>query len=172
MNLPGGEIEKVRPRLRYKVAHAVGFACPDIEDIVQETLKRFFESVHDRRVRTPEAAGAFLNGICRNVISEYRRRMYRDGPMPDVIPERVPHRLSEPELFELRDSIAEGMRQLSSRDREILNMFYLEERPVEEILKLTGLTETNFRVVLCRAKEKFRQIYRASCNNSRPAATS
>jgi len=64
------------------------------------------------------------------------------------------------------------MRQLSSRDREILNMFYLEERPVEEILKLTGLTETNFRVVLCRAKEKFRQIYRASCNNSRPAATS
>jgi RNA polymerase sigma-70 factor (ECF subfamily) len=165
-----GDIGELGPRLRYKVGRALGFACPDIDDVVQETLKRFLESAD--RVRTPEAAGAYLNGICRNVIFEYRRRMFRDAPMPEVVPEPPPARLADPELFELRDAIAEGMRQLSPRDRQVLRMFYLEELPVERVLELTGLSEANFRVVLCRAKERFRQIYRDSCNILKAAATS
>ena len=156
------EIEKLGVRLRYKVRYQLGFACPDIDDVVQETLRRFLDASQADRMRTPGAAGAFLNGICRNVILEYRRRLFRDAPMPEVPPEPPPNRLPPTELFELRDAIAEGMKQLSARDQQVLRAFYLEERPVEEILELTGLSPANFRVVLCRAKEKFRQIYSGS----------
>jgi RNA polymerase sigma-70 factor (ECF subfamily) len=165
------DIGQFRTRLRFKVARALGWACPDIDDIVQETLRRYLESVQSDRVRTPEAIGAFLNGVCKNVISEYRRRLFRDTPMPAVIPEPPAKSISAPELFELQDAVAEGMLQLSARDRQVLHMFYLEEKPIQEILDATGLTEANFRVVLCRAKERFRQIYRNSCNNSDSAAT-
>jgi RNA polymerase sigma-70 factor (ECF subfamily) len=159
MNLPDQEIEKLSVRLRYRVRYQLGFACPDIDDVVQETLRRFLEASQADRMRTPDAAGAFLNGICRNVISEYRRRLFRDAPMPEVPPEPPPKRLPPTDVFELRDAIAEGMKQLSKRDQEVLRALYLEEKPVEEILELTGLTPGNFRVVLFRAKEKFRQIY-------------
>ena len=172
MGLQRGDLEKLRVRLRYRVARAVGFACPDVDDIVQETLKRLLESLEADRLHSPNALGAFLNGICKNVISEYRRRVFRDLPMPDVVPEPPPKSLPEPELFELRQAIAEGMRQLSARDRQVLQMFYLEEQPVERILALTGLTEPNLRVVLCRAKERFRRIYRDSCNILTSNATS
>ncbi len=100
-----------------------------------------------------------MNGICRNVISEYRRRNLRDDPMPEVIPEPKNELIQDTDLFELRQAIAQGLDQLSERDRSVLRAFYLEEKSKEEILKSTGLTDENFRVVLCRAKERFRAIY-------------
>ena len=153
---------KLRQKLRYRAAHEVGFACPDLDDIVQETLRRFLEASQSDKVRTPEVVGAFVNGVCRNVISEYRRRLLRDGPMPECMPEPPDRALPGSERFELRQAIDEAMQHLSERDRTILRYFYLEERTTEEILELTGLTIENFRVVLCRAKERFRQIY---CRN-------
>jgi RNA polymerase sigma-70 factor (ECF subfamily) len=158
------DLDKLRPKLRFRVAHDLGFACADIDDVVQETLRRYLAAVRDARVRTPEAAGAFVNGICRNVIFEYRRKLFHDAPMPEVPPEPAPKAISPSDLFELRDAIAETMRQLSARDRQVLRLFYLEEMPVPRILETTHLSDSNFRVVLFRARDRFRQIYRDACN--------
>jgi RNA polymerase sigma-70 factor, ECF subfamily len=159
MSLLGEDLEALRPRLRFKVCYEVGFLCPDVDDLVQETLARFLLASQKEQVRNPEAAGAFLNGICRNVILEYRRRSQRDEPMPEVVPEPPGKALPKAELFELREAIARGMLELPDRDRRILRAFYLEEKTKEEILKQAGMTDQNFRVVLCRAKERFRRIY-------------
>jgi RNA polymerase sigma-70 factor, ECF subfamily len=159
MNPSSEELEKLRARLRYKVSYDLGFACPDIDDVVQESLMRYLSATREEKVQNPAAAGAFLNGICRNVISEYRRRNLRDDPMPDVIPEPRDGQIPDSDLFELRQAIAHGLDQLSERDRTVLRAFYLEEKSKEEILKSTGMTDENFRVVLCRAKERFRAIY-------------
>jgi RNA polymerase sigma-70 factor (ECF subfamily) len=165
------ELEKLRPKLRFRIAHDLGFACPDIEDIVQETLHRYLVAVKGDQIRTPDAAGAFVNGICRNVIAEYRRRMFRDLPMPEVPPERPSKSLSPSDLFILQDAITQAMQQLLPRDRQILQLFYLEERTLPEILEAARLTEANFRVVLCRAKERFRKIYQDACNEAPPTFT-
>jgi RNA polymerase sigma-70 factor (ECF subfamily) len=159
MNFSEEDLEKLRPRVRFKVSYDVGFFCPDIDDIVQEALMRFMVATRDEKIQNPAAVGAFLNGICRNVVSEYRRRNLRDEPMPEVVPEPPGKSIPEAELFELRQAIAKGMEQLSERDRRVLRAFYLEEKSKDEILKQTGMTDENFRVVLCRAKERFRAIY-------------
>jgi len=159
MNLSGEELEKLRLKLRFKVSYEVGFACPDVEDIVQEAIARWLVASQNEKIRNSETVGAFLNGICRNVISEYRRRSQRDEPMPEVVPEPPDRHLAEADLFELRQAIALGLAQLPERDRRILRAFYLEEKTKEEILEQTGLTDQNFRVILFRAKEKFRAIY-------------
>lgn len=159
MNFSGDDLEKLRPRVRFKVSYDVGFFCPDVDDIVQEALMRFMQAARDEKIHNPGALGAFLNGICRNVISEYRRRNLRNEPMPEPVPEPASKSIPAAELFELRQAIAHGMQQLSERDRRVLRSFYLEEKSKEEILKQTGMTDENFRVVLCRAKERFRAIY-------------
>jgi len=156
------DLSKLRQKLRFRVGHEVGFACPDVEDLVQETLHRYLVASKDDKLRSPEATAPFVNGICRNVIFEYRRRLYRDGPVPEIMPEPPARGLPEGERFELRQAIEQAIQQLSPRDRLVLTAFYLEERSTEEILQLTGLTLENFRVVLCRAKERFCQIYRRS----------
>jgi RNA polymerase sigma-70 factor (ECF subfamily) len=159
MNFSGEDLEKLRPRVRFKVCYDVGFFCPDVDDIVQDALMRFMQAARDDKIQNQAAVGAFLNGICRNVVSEYRRRNMRDEPMPDVVPEPPGKSIPESELFELRQAIAHGMEQLSERDRRVLRAFYLEEKSKDEILRETGMTDENFRVVLCRAKERFRAIY-------------
>ena len=159
LNLSAEDLDKFRLKLRFKVAYEVGFACPDVDDIVQETIARFLAAVQNETVRNTEAASAFLNGVCRNVIMEYRRRAMRDEPMPELVPEPPGKRLSEVDLLELREAISHGLAQLGERDRRVLRAFYLEEKTKEEILSQTGLTDQNFRVILFRAKEKFRAIY-------------
>jgi RNA polymerase sigma-70 factor (ECF subfamily) len=159
VDFSAGDLEALRPKLRFKVCYRVGFACPDIDDIVQETLTRFLASVHQGKLDSVESLGAYLNGICQNVILEYRRRWARDGSNGTEAREGADTATPATELFEMREAIALGMRELSDRDREILRAFYLEDRPKSEILASTGLTDENFRVVLCRAKERFRRIY-------------
>jgi RNA polymerase sigma-70 factor (ECF subfamily) len=69
----------------------------------------------------------------------------------------------------LRQALDEALKQLSPRDRLVLRSFYLEERSTEEILELTGLTLENLRVVLCRAKERLREIYCRSVQYRAPS---
>lgn len=159
MELSAYDLEKLRTRLRFKVSYDLGFACPDVDDIVQESLARFLAATRDEKIHNPAAAGAFLHGICRNVVSEYRRRSMRDDPMPEVVPELPGKTIADADRFELRQAIAQGLNQLSERDRRVLRAFYLEEKSKEEILQQTGMSDENFRVVLCRAKERFRTIY-------------
>lgn len=169
MTFSDEDIERLRPKVSLKVSYEVGFFCPDIDDLVQETLTRFLQAVQKEQVRNEEALGSFLNGICRNVILEYWRRSTREAPMPEVVPERPAPGMSEAGLLELRDAIAEGMAQLASRDREILSAFYLEEKTKNEILKQTGLRDENFRVILFRAKERFRRIYNQHAKQRSPS---
>jgi len=159
MTLSLEDLEKLRSKLRFKICYEVGFACPDVDDILQETIARFVVAARDQKIRNTESAGAFLNGVCRNVISEYRRRLQRDEPLPEVLPEPPGKALPPTDLIEIRQAIAQGLAQLPDRDRRVLRAFYLEEKTKEEILRQTGLTDQNFRVILFRAKERFRSIY-------------
>ena len=172
MTLSGDDLEKLRARLHFRVSYDIGFYSADIDDIVQESLARFLAAVQEGKIRNPDATGAYVNGVCRNVISEYRRRNRRDDPMPEVVPEPPGRGIRDAELFELRDIIALALEQLSERDRRVLRSFYLEENSKEQILKESGLTDENFRVVLCRAKERFRAIYLERTQQSRRAGHS
>src|SRR5271154_6152004 len=105
MNLSNRELGELRSRIRFKVCYDVGFYCPDVEDIVQETLTRFLLAERDRKILNPEAIGAFVHGICRNVVSEYRRKNLRNEQMPEVVPEPPAKGLPVSETFELREAI-------------------------------------------------------------------
>jgi RNA polymerase sigma-70 factor, ECF subfamily len=159
MDLTESSIERLRLKLRYKVLYHVGRGCADVDDLVQESLVRFFRAEQRHSIRNTEEFGAFLNGVCRNVILEYRRRVKREpGIDPDMpIPDAGVR--PEAEIFEMRDAIDNGLRELAERDRAILRSLYLEGREKEDICREWGMTDAQFRVVLFRAKERFRRAY-------------
>ena len=59
----------------------------------------------------------------------------------------------------MRQGIDNGLGELAERDRAILRSLYLEGRDKEEICRDWGMTDAQFRVVLFRAKERFRRVY-------------
>ena len=158
-SLTESTIERLRLKLRYKVLYHVGHGCADVDDLVQESLARFFRAEQRQLIRNTDELGAFLNGVCRNVILEYRRRIRReptidpDMPIPDVGVR------PDAEIFELRDAIDSGLKELAERDRAILRSLYLEGREKEDICRQWGMSDAQFRVVLFRAKERFRRVY-------------
>jgi RNA polymerase sigma-70 factor, ECF subfamily len=160
MDLSESAIDRLRLKLRYKVLYHVGHNCADVDDLVQESLARFFRAEQRQSIRNTEEVGAFLNGVCRNVILEYRRKIRReptidpDMPIPDVGVR------PDAEIFEMRDAIDNGLRELAERDRVVLRALYLEGRDKEDICKEWGMSDAQFRVVLFRAKERFRRAYK------------
>jgi RNA polymerase sigma-70 factor (ECF subfamily) len=159
MDLNELSIDRLRLKLRYKVLYHVGHNCADVDDLVQESLARFFRAEQRHQIRNTEEVGAFLNGVCRNVILEYRRRIKRE---PTIDPEMtIPDAGVRPdaEIFELRESIDNGLKELAERDRAILRSLYLEGKEKEEICQEWKMTDAQFRVVLFRAKERFRRAY-------------
>jgi RNA polymerase sigma-70 factor (ECF subfamily) len=159
MDLSDASLERLRLKLRYKVLYHVGHGCADVDDLVQETLARFIRADQRHQIRNTEEFGAFLNGVCRNVILEYRRRVRRepgldmDSPLPDtgIRPDA--------EILEMRDAIDSGLAELAERDRAVLRALYLDGKEKDEICQEWAMTDAQFRVVLFRAKERFRRAY-------------
>jgi RNA polymerase sigma-70 factor (ECF subfamily) len=152
-------VEAFRHKLRFKVRYHVGAVCPDVEDLVQETLVRFLRFAKEEKIRNTANLGAFLNGVCNNVILEYRRRLWRDDPGAAEFGDDRYSLQPEVELMEVREAIEAGLAQLSDRDHAILRYLYLEDQSREEICRTLGISDAQFRVVLFRAKDRFRKIY-------------
>lgn len=159
MDLNEASIDRLRLKLRYKVLYHVGHNCPDADDLVQESIMRLLRAEQRNSIRNTDELGAFLNGICRNVILEYRRRTRRepilepDTPLPD------PGVRPEAENLEIRQAIDNGLTELAERDRMILRCLYLEGKEKDDICREWGMTDAQFRVVLFRARERFRRVY-------------
>ncbi len=52
MNSTDEDLEKLRSRLRYKVSYDLGFACADMDDVVQESLMRYLAPRAEKRSKT------------------------------------------------------------------------------------------------------------------------
>jgi RNA polymerase sigma factor (sigma-70 family) len=169
MDLNEPSIDRLRLKLRYKVLYHVGHNCADVDDLVQETLVRFFRAEQRHTIRNMEEFGAFLNGVCRNVILEYRRRVRREPLVDPDMP--IPDAGIRPEadVLEMRDAIDSSLKELAERDRMILRALYLEGKDKEDICKEWGMSDAQFRVVLFRAKERFRRAYGTEMKRSTSA---
>ncbi len=165
MVLDESSLERLRLKLRYKVLYHVGHNCPDVDDLIQETITRFLRAGQNGQIRNTEEFGAFVNGVCRNVILEYRRRSRREPVVDDEL--RAPEQSVRPEaeIIDMRDAIDAGLAALAERDRMILRSLYLEGKEKEDICAEWRMTDSQFRVVLFRAKERFRRAYEMKREN-------
>src|SRR5579884_1229758 len=115
MEITEDSLERLRLKLRYKVLYHVGHNCPDVDDLVQETIARFLRASRNGQIRNTEEFGAFVNGVCRNVILEYRRRNRREPIADDE--SQLPEQSIRPEAYiiDMRDAIDTGLAELAER---------------------------------------------------------
>ena len=135
------------------------------EDIRQETLLRVLRALRcGNGLQRPECLGSFVMAVCHNVLREFVRAQVRyigieePGARPDASP--------SPESLaieaEMSASLSEALAQLAERDRLVLSMTLLEERPRADISRRLGLKQGHVRVLLHRAKAHLRHHLRAA----------
>ena len=137
---------------------------PDkIEDLKQETFIRVIASVRKAGVvRQPERFGAFVNSICNNVLLEHYRSLGKNQQMEETHQE-IPDKVLDLEGLMVSKQFSERVRKILStlptRDRELLRAVFLEERDKDAVCRDLGVDRNYLRVLLHRAKDKFKAVY-------------
>jgi RNA polymerase sigma-70 factor (ECF subfamily) len=137
-------------------------ASETVEDLRQETYIRVLVTLRKDGVRQPERFGAFVNGICNHVIQEFYRVSNKTSPWDDSYLE-MPDKAVDTEGFliskQMKDRVRQVIEELPKKDRELLRALFLEEKDKDEVCIKLGVDRDYFRVLLHRAKDKFRVLY-------------
>lgn len=134
-----------------------------VEDLSQETFIRVIANLRkDGGVRHPERFGAFVNSICNYVLQEHYRSCAKDQTMPEVNVD-IPDKILDLEGMLVTKEAAQQVRRIlegmPKRDRELLRAIFLEEKEKDAVCKELGVDREYLRVLVHRAKDKFRALY-------------
>jgi RNA polymerase sigma-70 factor (ECF subfamily) len=137
----------------------------DAQDLAQEVFLRAYRGLAD--LRDPERFGAWLMGISRTVVLEWRRRQARDahqhaGGELDCRVRAEP--LSDDESIErLREAVA----ALPERERLAVYVFYLQDRSAEDARAVLNLSRAGLYRLLGRARKRLERIMKRQWSNAR-----
>ncbi len=147
---------KLRGRLR---------SIEAIDDVRQEVFMRVL-----RTLRSPEGLrdgrklGAFVNSVCNNVLLESYRAQGRSSSLDSGEYREIPDSaIAADEALvtgETRARVRRVLQELPPKDADILRALFFEERDKDEICKEFQVDRNYLRVLVHRAKERFRQQYR------------
>jgi RNA polymerase sigma-70 factor (ECF subfamily) len=134
-----------------------------VEDARQETFRRVLTTLKQKGgLATAESLGAFVNGVCNNVLFEFYRAGSRIQPLaedhdePDTRP-------TSPEVGimadEERGRVRQALSRLNDKDKNILRWLFFEERDKDEICRELNVDRNYLRVLVHRAKTQFRIVF-------------
>jgi RNA polymerase sigma-70 factor (ECF subfamily) len=138
-----------------------------VEDLRQETFIRVIAAVRkDGGVRQPERFGAFVNSICNNVLLEHYRSSGKNQPVEDSDLLEIPDKVLDLEGALYSKESAKHVRQIldemPKRDRDLLRAIFFDEKEKDAICRELGVNRDYLRVLLLRAKDKFKVLYEKS----------
>ncbi len=144
---------KMRARLR-----------PDlVEDGKQIVYVRVLEAVKAGKIRNGNAFGAFVSKAGDYVIQELLRTNSRIDPLEDKHLD-IPSPHSADELLvdhERQGRVYKALAELTDRDRKLLVRSLLQEDTTAELCERFQVTPEYLRVLLFRARQRFRSLYEA-----------
>jgi RNA polymerase sigma-70 factor (ECF subfamily) len=154
---------KLRSRLR---------TLDDIDEVRQETLVRVWKNLPN--VRDGGALGSFVMSTCDHVVLEYIRRNKRAERTDAAMPTQTdPDELLQ-QLMRGEDNVRvrRVLERMEPRDRDILRAYFIDELPKDEICRKFGIDRQYLRVLLHRAKKKFKELYERKSTPPFPPTTS
>lgn len=129
------------------------------KDVTQETLLAFLEVLRQGGAAAPGNPGGLAYGIFRNKLANYYRKAKREEQAHQTIARGEAGEWVLPESFSpetRKEEIRKNLLRLDSKDREILVLFFQENRSCQEISEMLRLDPHNVSVRKWRALKKIR----------------
>ena len=134
-----------------------------VNDVRQEVFVRVFRALRSPEgVRDGRKLGSFVNSVCNNVLLESFRTKDGGEKLTDEHDDVADDALSIEDAMVTGETKAQVQRvlgQLEPKDAKLLRSVFLEERDKDEICREYGVDRDYLRVLLYRAKEKFRSAF-------------
>ena len=144
----------------YRVAYALVGDRADAEDLLQEAYGRLWDRRDELEdVRNPEAfAVTLLRNLCLDFLrsAEVSRRQERES-LEEVSVEAASSPERELEAREEVRYVRALIERLPEKQRQVLRLRGVEDCSFEEIERITGLSASNVRTLLSRARKWIRE---------------
>ena len=148
-----GELLSIKLRSRLRSVHL-------IEDVKQETFLRVFKALRQKgAIDNPQALGSYVNSVCNNVLFELYRSQSRVGEAPADRPDEAKDAEAELVDEEDRAQVRQVLAAMPEKDRKILRWLFFDERDKDAICNHLSVDREYLRVLLHRAKLRFRSYY-------------
>jgi RNA polymerase sigma-70 factor (ECF subfamily) len=130
---------RYRPVVGFKVKKALGGGNPDCEDLVNEVLLQAIEKIKSGEFRGESSIGTFIYTItCRRIVDyiRHKTKVLKEAPEVRALPD--PH--DQVERDEQAELLAEAIKRLKPRFRDVLYLYYYKDLPREEVAQRLGIT--------------------------------
>jgi len=142
-----------------------------LEDIQQETLCRVLKTLRDPNgLRDPRKLGAFVSAVCNHVMLELTRSEIRYEPTDRDFDDRAGTEPGPDVLLineQRQRQVKKILDKLDERDRRLLRAVFLEELTSDEVCRRFDVQPDYLRVLIFRAKARFRQEFARQAGSAR-----
>jgi len=123
----------------------------DAEDVVQNSFIIILKSIKNFRNEAK-----FSTWLYTIVYHECLKELKNRNQTMEYIPQFVEYE-NEETYVEEKDDINNFLKILNSNEYTTITLFYLKEKSIDEIAKITSLSKVNIKVLLHRARLKLKQ---------------
>ncbi len=132
----------------------------DAEDVVQESFVKAYRNLHG--FRADSKFSTWLYRIVYNTAVTFTKStiwtVNHETDMENASHLSGTYADTPMENREQEEIVTEILQKMPTGDALLLTLYYMEDNPVKEIAKITGLNETNVKVKLFRARKLFKEM--------------
>lgn len=154
--------EKVIPlhSQMYRIAYCIVANQPDAEDIVQDCILKLWDK--RRQLSSIDDLNRYCCTMVRNqAIDHLRRHNASDFQDELTLSNMADSTSSDSHMLhaETSQQVKVMIRTLPNESRKVFCLRVFSECSIDDIEQATGLSSSNIRTMLCRARKKLRSIY-------------
>jgi len=130
----------------------------DAEEIAQDSFLKAYQKLDTFKGKSKFSTWLYTI-VYRNSISKIRKKNIVTTDIDAFVLDNHTTDLEFPQIEAIKNGeqkkyVAKAINNLKEMDALLITLFYLNENSVEEIEQITGLTKTNVKVKLFRARKK------------------
>lgn len=144
--------------MAYNIAFRILKKREDAEEIAQDSFLKAYQSLKEFK-RDAKFSTWLYRIIYNNSISRIRKKKldinsYDDEAFEWMEPAETARELEGLHLNEQKKYVNDAINKLPEDDATVVTLFYMNESSVDEISEVTGLSQSNVKVKLFRARKK------------------
>ncbi len=144
--------------MAYTIALKIVRSPEDAEEVAQDSFVKAFKQLQTFKGNSKFSTWLYTI-VYRTAISKIRKKKLEVTDIDEYVIENHSIDFSFPQLDVLKAEeqkkyVTLAINTLSELDALLITLFYLNENTFDEIIEITGLTKTNIKVRLFRARKK------------------
>jgi len=144
--------------MAYTIAIKIVKNTEDAEEVAQDSFLKAYQKLDTFKGDSKFSTWLYTI-IYRNSISKIRKKKIITTDIDSYVVDNYTTDFDFPQIEAIKNGeqkkyIAAAIDNLSETDALLITLFYLNENSVEEIEQITGLTKTNVKVKIFRARKK------------------